>query len=227
MSTRASFFSSSIGTKILIAVTGLSLFLFLVAHLIGNTLLFVGPEAFNGYSHKLISNPLIYVAEAGLLAIFVLHVFKAVTNYLANRGARPQGYVLKRNAGHTSRKSVASTTMIVTGLVTLVFVVLHLVTFKYGPGEAQGYLAPSDHGPVRDLHRLTIEVFQNPVYVVAYVICMVLIFLHLRHGLSSALQSLGVNHPRYNALVQRAGTALAILIGGGFAAIPIAIFFAY
>jgi succinate dehydrogenase / fumarate reductase cytochrome b subunit len=227
MSTRASFLSSSIGTKILIAVTGLSLFLFLVAHLIGNTLIFVGPEAFNGYSHKLISNPLIYVAEAGLLALFGLHVYKAVTNWFANRGARPQAYELKRNAGHTSRKSLASTTMIVTGLVTLVFVVLHLVTFKYGPGEAQGYLAPSDHGPVRDLHRLTIEVFQNPAYVIGYVACMLLIFLHLRHGLSSALQSLGVNHPRYNTLVVRAGIALAILIGGGFAAIPVAVYFGF
>jgi succinate dehydrogenase / fumarate reductase cytochrome b subunit len=70
-------------------------------------------------------------------------------------------------------------------------------------------------------------VFQNPVYVIGYVICMVLIFLHLRHGLSSALQSLGVNHPRYNATIVRAGIALAILIGGGFAAIPVAVYFAF
>jgi len=108
MSTRVSFFSSTVGTKVLIAVTGLALFLFLVGHLVGNLLLFAGPEAFNGYSHKLISNPFIYVVEGGLAAIFLLHVFKTVTNWARNRGARPTGYVEKKWAGYTSRKSVAS-----------------------------------------------------------------------------------------------------------------------
>jgi succinate dehydrogenase / fumarate reductase cytochrome b subunit len=221
MSTRVSFFSSTVGTKILIAITGLALFLFLVGHLTGNMLLFVGPEAFNAYSHALISNPLIYVVEAGLVAIFLLHVFKAVTNWARNRGARPAGYAEKKWAGHTSRKSVASSTMIYTGVVTFAFVVFHLVTFKYGPW----YTTMGKEGEVRDLYRLTVEVFQSPVMVVFYVASMILIFLHLRHGLSSALQSLGVNHPRYNGAITKAGIALAILIGGGFATIPLAIFF--
>jgi succinate dehydrogenase / fumarate reductase cytochrome b subunit len=221
MSTRVSFFSSTVGTKILIAITGLALFLFLVGHLTGNMLLFVGPEAFNAYSHALISNPLIYVVEAGLVAIFLLHVFKAVTNWARNRGARPAGYAEKKWAGHTSRKSVASSTMIYTGVVTFAFVVFHLVTFKYGPW----YTTMGKEGEVRDLYRLTVEVFQSPVMVVFYVASMILIFLHLRHGLSSALQSLGVNHPSYNGAITKAGIALAILIGGGFATIPLAIFF--
>lgn len=220
MSTRVRFFSSSVGTKILIAVTGLALFGFLIVHLIGNLLVFVGPESFNHYSHALISNPLIYVAEVGLALIFVLHVFKAVTNWATNRNARPQGYTLKKWVGHTSRKSIGSTTMIVTGLVTFVFVVLHLKTFKYGPY----YEAVYDEGPVRDLYRLTIEVFQSPVYVVFYVLCMGLIFLHLRHGLASAAQSLGVNHPKYNRLLVVGGTIIAAIIGFGFAIIPILVF---
>jgi len=178
MSTRVSFFSSTVGTKVLIAITGLSLFLFLVGHLTGNLLLFAGPAAFNGYSHKLISNPLIYVVEAGLVAIFLLHVFKAVTNWARNRGARPAGYAEKKWAGHTSRKSVASATMIYTGVVTFAFVVFHLVTFKYGPW----YTTMGKEGEVRDLHRLTVEVFQSPLMVGFYVACMILIFLHLRHA---------------------------------------------
>jgi succinate dehydrogenase / fumarate reductase cytochrome b subunit len=222
MFTRVSFFSSSVGTKILIALTGLALFLFLVGHLTGNLLLFVGPETFNGYSHALISNPLIYVVEAGLAAILLLHVFKAVTNWASNRGARPAAYVEKKWAGHTSRKSVGSSTMIYTGIVTFVFLVLHLRTFKFGPW----YTTMGKEGEVRDLHRLTVEVFQNPVMVVFYVACMALVFLHLRHGLSSAFQSLGVNHPRYNRLVLTVGLTLATLIGAGFAMIPIIVFLA-
>ena len=220
MPTRVSFFSSSVGTKILIALTGLALFLFLVGHLTGNLLLFVGPETFNGYSHKLISNPLIYIVEGGLAAILLLHVFKAVTNWAANRGARPAAYVDKKWAGHTSRKGYGSSTMIYTGVVTFVFVVLHLRTFKFGPW----YTTMGREGEVRDLYRLTVEVFQNPVMVVFYVACMALVFLHLSHGLSSAFQSLGVNHPRYNRLILAAGLVLATLIGAGFAVIPIIVF---
>jgi succinate dehydrogenase / fumarate reductase cytochrome b subunit len=216
MSNRLRFVSSSVGTKILLAFTGLALFGFLVAHLVGNLLALVGPEAFNAYSHKLISNPLIYLAEAGLAAIFVLHVFKAVTNWAANRAARPVGYRQKAWAGHTSRKTVASSTMIYTGVVTFVFVVLHLKTFKFG-----AWYTVAGEENVRDLYRLLIEVFQSPVYVVFYVVCMALIFLHLRHGLSSALQSLGVSHPRYDSFILKAGTVLAIIIGGGFALIPV------
>ncbi|MCL4848426.1 MAG: succinate dehydrogenase cytochrome b subunit [Acidobacteria bacterium] len=218
MTTRLkSFLSSTVGTKVLIAVTGLGLFVFLILHLIGNTLFFVGPDTFNEYSHALISNPAIYVIEAGLLLVFVLHVFKAVTNWAANRRARPADYQLKKNAGHTSRKGLSSTTMIVSGIVTFVFVVLHLRTFKFGAW----YETASG---VRDLHRLMVEVFSHPIYVVSYVVCMVLIGMHLRHGVASAFQSLGVSHPRYTPGIVRLGTALALLIGGGFAIIPVLVF---
>jgi succinate dehydrogenase / fumarate reductase cytochrome b subunit len=222
MSTRPGFFSSSVGTKILIALAGLALFGFLIAHLAGNLLILAGPAAFNRYSHKLISNPLIYVAEAGLAAIFVLHVFKTVTNWAANRTARPRGYVEKQWAGHTSRKTWSSTTMIVTGAVTFVFVILHLKTFKFGAW----YETASPEGSVRDLYRLTFEVFSSPAYVAFYVVCMILVFMHLRHGIASAMQSLGVNHPRYDRLIVRAAVVLALAIGGGFAIIPIYVFLA-
>lgn len=228
MSTRVKFLASSVGTKLLIAITGLSLFLFLVVHLIGNLMLFVGPKTFNGYSHALISNPLIYVAEAGLLALFLLHVFNAALNWWSNRGARPNDYEVRQWAGHTSRKSVASTSMILTGAVTLVFVVFHLLTMKFGPGEPEGYIYAGKDGPMRDLHRLVVEVFRDNPFalasVVFYAVCMVLVFLHLRHGLASALQSLGVNHPRYNRFILMVGTALAIIIGFGFAVIPVIIY---
>ena len=217
MPSRVRFTSSTVGTKVLIAITGLAMFLFLIGHLAGNLLLLVGPEAFNGYSHKLISNPLIYVVEAGLVAIFLIHVFKAALNWFHNRSARPGGYEKKTWAGHTSRKTVASSTMIYTGLFLFAFVVLHLKTFKYGPW----YETVENGVIVRDIYRLTIEVFQNPAYVAFYVVSMAIVFMHLRHGVSSAFQSLGANHPRYNRLILAGGYFFAILLGLGFAFIPV------
>ena len=160
MSTFRRLFSSSVGTKLLLGLTGLALFAYLVLHLAGNVLIFAGPEVFNEYSHALISNPLILPIEVGLLAIFLLHVYKAVTNYAANASARPARYVMKKYAGHTSRKSVASSTMIWSGLVIFLFVLVHVKQFKYG---AWYQVNNSD---VRDLARLEFEVFAQPVWVV-------------------------------------------------------------
>jgi succinate dehydrogenase / fumarate reductase cytochrome b subunit len=212
-------FSTSVGTKLLLALTGLALVGFLVAHLAGNLLLFFGPDKFNDYSHALISNPLVIPAELGLIAIFLLHAIKAVLNVVSNRGARRVGYETKKWAGGPSRKSWASTSMIVTGLLTLLFVPLHLITFKYGPtyvGAEAG---------VRDLYRLVIEVFQSPWYVAYYVVMMVIVGLHLRHGVSSSLQSLGLIPARWTRAFLGAGIGLALLIGGGFVLIPLYIYF--
>lgn len=220
MSTRLKFLSSSVGTKLLIALTGLAMFIFLIAHLAGNLLIFVGPAAFNEYSHKLISNPLVYVAEAGLVLILLVHVFETVTNWASNRAARPQAYAVKEPTGSPrSRKTLASTTMIYSGVFVFVFTVLHLKTFKFGAW----YETAEGH---RDLYRLVVEIFANPAYVVFYVISMAIIFLHLRHGISSAFQSLGVDHPRWARNIVRTGMVLALLIGAGFGIIPLVIFLA-
>jgi succinate dehydrogenase / fumarate reductase cytochrome b subunit len=207
--------SSSVGTKVLIALTGLALFGFLIVHLAGNLLLLSGPEAFNAYSHKLISNPLIYLAEAGLAAIFLVHVWKTVRNFGRNRAARPSRYEVKRPAGHTSRKTLSSTWMIVSGTTILVFLILHLKTFKFGP-----WYDAAEPG-VRDIYRLTIEVFHQPGYVIWYVIAMVLLGMHLRHGITSALQSLGAIPAGLTRKVLTAGAIVAALIAGGFAFIPV------
>jgi succinate dehydrogenase / fumarate reductase cytochrome b subunit len=191
------------------------MFAYLVLHLAGNALIFAGPEVFNEYSHTLISNPLILPIEVGLLLIFLLHVYKAVTNYVANAAARPARYAMKKYAGHTSRKSVASSTMIWSGLVIFLFVLVHVKQFKYG---AWYQVNNSD---VRDLARLEFEVFAQPVWVVFYVIATLLVGLHLRHGISSGFQSLGMDHPVYTRRLTMWGVVLAVIIGGGLAVIPI------
>jgi succinate dehydrogenase cytochrome b subunit len=216
MSTFRRVFSSSVGTKLLIGLTGLALFAYLILHLAGNAIIFFGAEPFNRYSHALISNPLILPIEIGLLLIFLLHIYKTVTMWTSNQTARPVRYQMKRPAGHTSRKSVASSTMIVTGLVTVLFVLIHVKQFKYG-----AWYATASDATVRDLYRTEVEVFQRPFWVMFYVVCTLLVALHLRHGISSGFQSIGLDHPLYTRRLVAWGIVGAAVIGGGLAVIPI------
>ncbi|HVN83337.1 MAG TPA: succinate dehydrogenase cytochrome b subunit [Candidatus Binatia bacterium] len=210
------FLTSNIGRKVLMALTGLFLIFFLIIHLSGNLLVFKSAAAFNDYSEKLLANELIYVAEIGLLVAFVAHFISGIAVTLQNRAARPIGYAVKRRAGHTSHKSLASTTMILTGIVVLAFVPIHLITFKYGTHYA---VAGNPHQ--RDLYRLVIEEFHEPLEVVWYVVAMVIIGFHLWHGFGSGFESLGV---AYRKPLRRFGQALAVIIAGGFAIIPVLVF---
>ena len=115
--------------------------------------------------------------------------------------------------------------MVYTGLLVLVFIVIHLRTFKYGPAEAEGYVSSIDGVEVRDLHRLVVEKFQQIEWVVGYVAAMILLGVHLSHAFWSAFQSLGFYHERYTPLLYSAGRALAVLISLGFLIIPIWIYF--
>jgi succinate dehydrogenase / fumarate reductase cytochrome b subunit len=211
------FLSSSVGTKVLVALTGLGFAGFLVTHLAANLLVLVDPDAYNAYSHALISNPLIYLAEAALVALFATHAYKGVLVTLRNRRARGQRYEVKKLAGHTSRKGLASSTMILTGVWLLLFIVIHLKTFKFGPW----YETPDG---MRDLTRLVNEVYREPLHVVFYVLSMIVVGMHLSWGLSSAFQSMGLEHSRYNGAIRGAGLTIAIVMGLGFALIPVVIY---
>ena len=209
-------FSSSVGTKLLIGLTGLALFVYMLLHLAGNVIVFLGPEMFNEYSHQLISNPLIVPIEIGLLLVFLVHIYKTVTMYLRNQAARPVRYQKKEGAGHTSRKGLASSTMIASGLILLVFIVIHVKQFKYGT-----YYLVQGGDAIRDLYRTEIEIFRQPGWVLLYVLGTLTVGLHMRHGIASAFQSLGLDHPRYTRRLTWLALALAILIGGGLAISPV------
>jgi succinate dehydrogenase / fumarate reductase cytochrome b subunit len=213
MVTRVRVFSSSVGMKLLIGLTGLALFLYLILHIGGNLMVLLGPDTFNQYSHTLLSNPLIIPVEVGLLLIFLLHIYKTVTMYLANQQARPARYAVKKSAGRPSRKTFASSTMIFSGLWLLLFVVIHVKTFKYG--------TEYERAGVRDLYRLEMENFSNPLVVGFYILSMLVVGSHLWHGVSSAFQSLGADGPRWTPRVQAAGKLLAVLIAGGFIVIAL------
>src|SRR6266576_2931504 len=130
--------SSLLTTKLIVGGTGLLLFLYLILHIAGNLLVFLGQDAFNRYSYALISNPLVVPVEIGLLIVLLIHLFKAIGMTLQNRAARPAPYAVKKMAGGASQKSLASSTMIVTGLALLIFIPIHVAMFKYGPEYSYG-----------------------------------------------------------------------------------------
>jgi len=200
--------------KILIGVTGLALVLYLIVHIAGNLMVFGGPSLFNKYAYTLEGNPLIPVIEIGLLLIFLVHVYKTVTMFLSNQQARPTRYAMKKRADYTSRKSFASSTMIFTGLWLLIFIIIHVKAFRYGTEY------PWAEGG-RDLYRLEIENFANPLIVVFYVLSMLVVGSHLWHGASSAFQSLGLDNPRWTPRIRATGKVLAVVITGGFITIAI------
>src|SRR4030095_10909791 len=118
----SSTFTSSVGTKVLIGVTGVLLFTYLLIHIAGNLLVFFGPDVFNKYAYVLeVQNPLLPLIEIGLLLVFLLHIYKKIRMYIGNRGARPPRYMKKKWAGKPSRKTIASSTMIVSGLWLVAF----------------------------------------------------------------------------------------------------------
>lgn len=217
MSRLREFVNSSIGRKIVMAVTGLLMIGFLIAHMSANLLVVTSKDAYNHYSEALIKNPLIYVAEAGLLAFFVSHVVSGILVFRRNRAARPIPYTAATGAGHTSRKSLASSTMILSGLVMLAFVPLHIITFKFGP-----YYEWVGHEGARDLHKLVIEVFQKPLYVVGYVAALGVLGAHAWHGFGSAFESLGVSHKPW---LGGFGRALAAVLTAGFILVPVYVYF--
>jgi succinate dehydrogenase / fumarate reductase cytochrome b subunit len=213
---------STVGRKFLLALTGLSLFGFVCVHLAGNLLLYVGPDAFNTYAHRLMSlGGGLYAAELVLVGIFLVHMVSAVSTTWTNWKARPNSYAKTASKGSPSRMTISSKTMIWTGLTVLVFTVMHLITFKYGPGIDEGYVTQLDGEPARDLYRLVEESFSNELYVIIYVVVMILLGFHLRHGFWSAVQSLGLHHTRYTPIIYAVGVLAAIVLGFGFLAIPI------
>ena len=208
-------FRSSAGTKILIGISGLFLVLYLVIHIIGNVLVFFGPQVFNTYAYNMeVRNPTLPLLEIAILAGFAAHIYKTVRMFLANRAARPVAYRLKKRAGAPSRKSFASSTMIVSGLWVLVFLIIHVKAFRFSPEIPWP-------GGGRDLYRQEMDVFVNPFIVAFYVISMLFIGSHLWHGFSSAFQSLGADQSRWTPRVRVAGRIFAVLVAGAFIVIAV------
>lgn len=209
------YFTSSVGKKQIMALTGFGLVGFTASHLLGNLLIFLGADAFNMYAYTLTSNPLIYVAEAGLLGMFLLHILLAVLLKLQNIAARPQRYYTKVRSGRG--ETWASATMPYTGIILLIFVIIHLLNFKFGTN----YATTVDGIEVRDLYRTVVEYFANPLYVAWYVVAMLALGLHTSHGVQSVFQTWGFNHKKYTPVIQTASLAYGLFVAAGFSILAI------
>lgn len=202
--------TSSIGKKLVMACTGLVFCLFLVVHLIGNLTIYKGEGAFSAYSERLRSlGPVINVIEVGLVVCALLHIFFAILLYFENLWARPVRYVMKKNAGG---RTISSRIMPYTGLYLLIFVVIHLFTFLFADRTQQNIFEIISH------------VFSKPGYVIFYLLTMVVAAFHVKHGLWSAFQTIGADHPKYMPLIQGASLIFSLIVGVGFGSIPLFIF---
>ncbi len=208
-------FQSSIGKKQLMAVTGLALCGFLVTHLAGNFFLFGGQAAFDGYADTLASQPfLIWPARAGLLAIFATHIALAVKLTIENQNARPSRYAITADRG---KKNLASSTMIISGVFILAFVIIHLLHFTL----SDRLVVTIDGEEQASLYWLVIKTFHNPVNLIWYIVGVAILGAHVGHGVQSAFRSLGLWNGRYAQAITWGSRGFGAAIAVGFASLPI------
>lgn len=219
--------SSSVGRKYLMAASGLAMVGFVVTHLLGNLQLYLPTgDKFNVYAHGLAElGPLLWVAELGLLGILVLHVAVAVMITLRNKGARQSYKASFASKGGPSYASAASRNMIITGVVLLTFLAVHIAQMKFGLFDAAAPGEVTVNGvQMLDLYSRVQTQFQNPIWVGFYVVVMLMLGAHLRHGFWSAFQSLGALNARLERPAVALGLVVALLLSAGFLFIPIFLF---
>lgn len=226
MSWLINFFTSSIGRKIIMSLTGIFLILFLTVHLIGNIQLLFNDEgkAFNVYADMMGNNFLIQLISKGNFFFILLHAVMGIVLWLQNKSAKGSRYAVK-----AKNTSFASQNMAWFGIIILAFILLHLYQFFLQMKAPDLFdsteLVAYDGVEVRNLYKLVAATFSNIGYVIFYLISMVVIGLHLNHGFQSAFQSLGLNHKKYTPIIKGLGLGYSILVPLGFAIIPIVFYF--
>ncbi len=203
----ATTFASSIGKKLLMALTGIFFCFFLTVHLAGNLTLYGGSAMFNSYAEHLHSlGVLLLVAEWGMLLFALIHILTGLTLYYQNLRARPQRYQLKKRAGG---RTLGSATMPYTGVLLLAFVIFHLLNFHFVDKSQT------------TIYAIVTAAFASPLYVILYVVAMIVAAIHVSHGFWSAFQTFGANHPKYMPAIRTVSVLFALLVGFGFGLLPI------
>jgi succinate dehydrogenase / fumarate reductase, cytochrome b subunit len=203
--------STSVGQKQLMAVTGLMFLLFLTTHLLGNLSVYAGPAAFVDYAaHLHALGKLLVAAEVGMAVALLVHVTTAVLLFFENRRARPVRYAVDKSGGG---RTFSSQTMPYTGLLILGFIGVHLATFSHHIVDQT----------TRNIFEIAVAVFSQKIYLGIYVLGVAVAAFHVRHGLWSAFQTVGANHPKYMPFIQKLSIAFAVIVGIGFGLLPFAI----
>ena len=204
-------FSTSVGKKQLMAVTGFLFLLFLTTHLLGNLSVYGGPASFVSYAEHLHAlGKLLLAAEIGMAVALLVHVTTAVFLFFENRRARPVRYEVDKGGGG---RTLSSQIMPYTGLLILGFIGVHLATFSHHIVDQT----------TRNIFQIAAAVFSNPIYLAIYVIGVLLVTFHVRHGLWSAFQTVGANHPKYMPFIQKLSIVFAVIVAIGFGSLPFVI----
>ncbi len=218
MSWLTGFLKSSVGRKFVMAITGLFLCFFLVVHLSGNLLLYVGADAYNHYAHQLHSNEeLLMIAEVLLFGAFALHILMAFSTTLSNISARKKSYRVvesKREDRALPLTSAADQTMMITGLIGLFFLLVHIADFKL---EAGWEAALAGQSPAQKASIIVSDMTRMLIYILG----SVALGIHVSHGLASACQTIGFNHPKYTPTVSLISKIFGVVVAVGFSSFSI------
>ncbi len=215
----SAFYRSSVGKKIIVALTGIILILFIIGHLLGNLQIFLGPGWINGYAEHLRElGPLLWIIRVFLLVTVIVHIYVTIRLAIENRRARPDHYKRKDYA----KASVASRYMVMSGLIVLAFLIYHILHFTVRVTDPRFALLKQDPLNHYDVYSMMVYAFQNVWVSAFYVLGMFLLSLHLSHGSSSFFQSLGLNDKKLTPRLARWGRIFAWLIFIGYVSIPLA-----
>jgi succinate dehydrogenase / fumarate reductase cytochrome b subunit len=216
----AAFYRSSVGKKMIVAVTGLILILFVIGHLLGNLQIFIGPDWINVYSQHLRDlGPLLWLIRAFLFATVVLHIYFTILLAIENRRARPEAYKDRQYV----KATFASRHMVMSGLIVLVFIIYHIAHFTVRVTDRRFGLLKADPLGHYDVYSMMVYGFQNYFVAGFYVLGLFLLALHLSHGSSSFFQSLGLNDKKLTPRLAFGGRIFAWLLFAGYTSIPLAI----
>ena len=218
---------TSVGSKFLVALTGLGLTGFVIAHMLGNLQIFAGPEKLNYYARYLKDvGPLLWVARIGLLVLLIVHIVLSFRLQRAASQARPIPYAHEK----TIQASLASRYMLHTGLLIFVFLLFHLAHYTFGwigtvdvEGRQVSYLELHDSQGRHDVYSMTIYGFRNPIVSILYIVGQLLLLMHLSHGVGSVFQTLGANSARWQATIRIVSWAVALIVGLGNIGIVVAV----
>ena len=212
-------FTSSLGKKVLMSLTGLFLITFLIIHCAINAMIFFndGGATFTHWGHFMGTNPIIRTLEIGLVIGFLLHIIDGFVLWAQNRNARPEKY---KKVRHPHKSKWYSRSMGLLGTLILIFLIIHTAHF-WIPNRTNQFI----EGEELPLYQMMLEIFKEPIVVIVYVLGCFSLFWHLLHGFKSAFQSLGLNHTKYNKAISFLGTAFSIVVSILFASMPIAIYF--
>lgn len=221
------FFTSSIGKKLLMSLTGLFLILFLLVHLAGNLQLLNsdGGQSFNIYADFMAHNPLIQFISKGNFFFILLHAIVGTVLWIQNRAARGQERYAVEKTRATRANPFFAKYMWFLGMIVFIFILVHLAQFwavmKFGKVGIDVAYVNYGEKDIKDLYTLVDAAFTNLTFVIFYVVCMIVITFHLWHGFHSAFQTIGWSHPKYTPVIHFLGKAYSILIPLGYAIIPI------